>query len=187
MTLDVYNGKSANWDSRAIQIIEYLLTKQGGDYTYAEIAKSLKIPTVEVSRYLRKQSFERRDDKWLLDMRKYKPKAYEHYLMNHHIRIVDGLPVRFVNFSKHDILLMNCRLKNVDVVYQRLPNGRQIVHLFQKSEDQRINAQYLVPTASWNELYGDEYDTLPNEYDALDLMGDEFAAFGATINGDIDG
>lgn len=164
MDLDVYTGKAAHWDNRALQIIQYLLEKGSETYTYAEIAKALDIPTVEVSRYLRKESFERRDYKYLLDMKRYRPKAYEHYLNNHRIVEENGEKVLQVNFSKHDIFLMNCRLKNVDVFYMHMKNGRQMVYLMQRSEEDRINLAYVVPESSWDDLHGGE-TTVDGDYE----------------------
>lgn len=144
--LDVYTGQSANWDNKAIGIIEYIVAKQGQPYTYVEIAKNLDIPTAEVSRYLREQCFEARDYEWLLSMAKFRSRAYQHYLNNHEIRKVrmpDGelRNVLYVNFSKHSIFLMNCRLRNLRVVYEKI-GDRKLIYLFENMENERTRIYY---------------------------------------------
>lgn len=144
--LDVYTGQSANWDNKAIGIIEYILAKQGEPYTYVEIAKALDIPTAEVSRYLREECFEARDYDWLVKMAKYRRRAYMHYLNNHQIRKVktaDGemRNVLYVNFSKHNIFLMNCRLRNLRVIYDKI-GDRKLIYLFENMENERTRIYY---------------------------------------------
>jgi hypothetical protein len=148
--LDVYTGQSANWDNKAIGIIEYIVAKQGEPYTYVEIAKTLDIPTAEVSRYLREECFEARSYDWLLKMQKYRKRAYTHYLNNHQIRKIPVLldngktemrSVLYVNFSKHSIFLMNCRLRNLRVVYQKI-GDRKLIYLFENMENERTKIYY---------------------------------------------
>lgn len=167
-SLDVYTGQSANWDNRAIAIIEFLLERQGQPYTYAEISNVLGIPNVEVSRYLREESFEKRDYEWLLDMKKFNPKAYAYYLQNHKIRKItmpDGRVkhIVYVNFSKHTVFLMNCRLKNAQVKYEKV-GKRKIVHLFPHVENERTTLYYEKPQIDFEEL-ATEYDEYADSYD----------------------
>lgn len=145
-TLDVYTGQAANWDNKAIAIIEFLVERKGEDYTYIEISNTLDIPTAEVSRYLREECFERRSYAWLEKMKKYRPKAYMHYLNNHRIvekKQRDGTVTKelYVNFSKHAVFLMNCRLRNLRVVYER-QGKRRMVHLFEHMENERTRIYY---------------------------------------------
>lgn len=176
--LDVYTGQSANWDNKAIAIIEYIISKQGEAYTYVEIAKALDIPTAEVSRYLREECFEARDYDWLLKMGKFRKRAYMHYLNNHQIRTIktaDGTekPVLYVNFSKHSIFLMNCRLRNLRVVYQKV-GDRKLIYLFENMENERTRIYYEKAEMTESQAEGEEAEDeeAPWEVEGLDAVED---------------
>lgn len=155
---DITSGVQASWDNKAIQIIEYIVALNGRAYTYVEIANELNMAVTEVGRYLREAAFERRSWEWAKKMRKYKPKAYMYYLNNSEIREVteDGETKKllYVNFSKHDIFLMNCRLRNVEVMYQHA-SGRKLVYLFERDHDARTSIYYEVPSMEHEDLYND--------------------------------
>ncbi len=154
--IDTYTGQPANFDNKALQIIDYILEKRGQPYTFVEIARNLDIPTAEVSRYLREKCFEAREYQWLLDMGKYRSKAYNHYLNNHEVRKVkmpngELKPVLYVNFSKNTIFMMNCRLLNLRVEYQRV-GDRKLIYLFPNMENERTTIYYKKAEMSEEEL-----------------------------------
>lgn len=155
-SIDSYTGIAARWDDKCIGIICYILDKNGEPYTYAEISKGLGIATVEVSRILRAESYERRPYEWLVEKRMCNRAAYNYYLENHKILLNEetGAHELYVNFSKHDMFLNNCRLMNLSVEYAVI-NGRNLVFLFPYEDDERTTAAYATAKGSGEDFSSD--------------------------------
>lgn len=178
--LDHFSGVSPNWDAKAQSVAEFILSQQGTPYTYIQVSQATGLPSAEVSRYLREFCYERRDYDWLLQMRKYNKVAYNHYLSNHVMRTkVDdsGKTIKelYVNFSKRQVFLMNCRLLNLRVEYTTV-KGRTLIYLFQNQEDMRTKIYYEVPQTSFESL---EHEPMFEDTDATHNSDSE-----PTVNGE---
>ena len=171
---DSYFGVEAHFDNKVISIIEYLLSLKGAPYTFVQVAKATGMPTAECSRYLRPECFERRDWEWLLQMKKWKPTAYKHYLNNHQIREKideNGISKKelYVNFSKHTIFLMGCRLRNVQVYYGK-HGEKRLVHLFEHLENERTKIYYETPTTD-HQTFENFDESTGNSSENDDIIG----------------